>query len=445
MSNIFFPIGGGNEIGASSYFVKLGGDRFLLDSGMRLHGKYKHPRFVSLYEGRLIDHLWDLEAILISHGHLDHIGSLPTVAAEAKNVPIYTTKPTMDILELQLKPTQIDEAYIDVEAVRKYKEERVQQALDRIKIVEWNQPIQLKNCQVSFFQAGHILGASMIYIESESGNVLFTGDFTPFNQKTVPNYQIPDNLIVDLLITESTYGYQEAVHADDIGAEREVFASKIEKYLARDGWVLIPAFAIGRSQEVALILQSLIYSKRLKSFPIYIDGLAQVVCNIYANNGVKVFTKNIRKAGRKLLRNLDTADKGVIIASSGMLLDRSASARYAEKLLPDSRNALFFSGYLDEESPGRRLDQMLDDTKKPFRLNRKNVQVNATVDTYRLSAHTDNKGILELIEKLTPKNVVFVHGKPQQKSNVNIYWDTWKQFQDRITVYQANNGMPIYF
>ncbi len=445
MSNVFLPIGGGNEIGASSYFVQLNGDKLLLDSGIRLHSEYKHPRFVSLYEKNFLHHLWDLEAILISHGHLDHIGSLPTVVSEAKDVPVYATQPTKAIMELQLKPTRTDETFLDVQAVKEFSEERFQSTIARVQSTPWNQPIQLKNCQVTFFPSGHILGAAMIYIESDMGNVLFTGDFTPFNQMTVPSYQIPEHIAVDLLITESTYGYQEAAHSGDVKAERETFARKIEQCLARNGWVLIPAFAIGRSQEVALILQSLICNKHLKPFPVYIDGLAQIVCDIYEKNGVNIFTKNINKAPKSLIRNLDTSNKGVIIASSGMLLNKSASARYAEKLLSNSRNALFFSGYLDEESPGRKLDLVRRNRGKSFRLNRNTVSVKATVDTYRLSAHTDSKGILDLIKNVRPKKVVFVHGKPQARSKINVYRTTCRRFGNEMNVYQANNGTPIYF
>ena len=90
-SNLFFPIGGGNEIGASSYFVQLNGTKFLLDSGIRLSGKENSPRFTALLEQEILDGLWDLDAILISHGHLDHIGALPTVIQDAPEVPIYAS------------------------------------------------------------------------------------------------------------------------------------------------------------------------------------------------------------------------------------------------------------------------------------------------------------------------------------------------------------------
>lgn len=444
MTNIFFPIGGGDEIGASSYFVQLNETKLLLDSGIRLGSTENYPRFSALFEQRFLDGLWDLDAITISHGHLDHIGSLPTVVKEASEVPIYTTHPTKDIVEMQLKPCRVDEGFVDVRLVNEFNKERVERALENVVPTKWNEPIQLNNCQITFFRAGHILGASMIYIESDSGNVLFTGDFTSFNQLTVPGFQLPENLSVDLLITESTYGYQEVESVDNIISQRGSFAKKIEQCLSDKGTVLIPAFAIGRSQEVALILQNLIDEGEMKPFKIFIDGLAQYFCEIYETHNVKIFGSNIEKAPTDLRYDLDSIN-GVIIASSGMLLNNSASARYAEKLLPNHRNKIFFSGYMDEESPGHKLGSLHRNTGKTCKINKQTVRVNADIEAYRLSAHVDSHGISEIIKMLHPRKVIFVHGVPKFGSKINVLRETTKQFQGKIDVYHAINGTPIYF
>ena len=449
MRNIFFPIGGGNEIGASCYFVQLNGAKLLLDSGIRLHTDSIYPRFHSLYVENLLDGLWELDGILLSHGHIDHVGSLPSVVEDAQDVPIYTTLPTREIVELQLNQSLTSttfsrEELVDFPRVKEFNALRVQRAIENITPVKWHHPITCKTCQISFFPAGHILGASMIYIESDAGNILFTGDFTSFDQLTIPKYQLPDNLDVDLLITESTYGYQESLYVGDVNEEREHFAEKIDQCLDDGGTVLIPAFAVGRTQEVALILRDLIRSGRLRSFTIYVDGLAQIACDIYQDNGIQIFGPEFEKAPEGFIDTLDNSNS-VIIASSGMLLDNSVSARYAEKLLPDQRNAIFFSGYLDEESPGRRLERLRASKGQHFQINKRTVPIHANVDTYRLSAHTDSEGILSLIERITPKKVIFVHGFPQYKTAVNVQRETYRQFRNQIDVHQANNETPIYF
>lgn len=448
MRNLFFPVGGGNEIGASCYFIQLNGMKFLLDSGIRLHTDSIYPRFHSLY-GNLLDGLWELDRILLSHGHIDHVGSLPFVVEEAQDVPIYATLPTREIVGLQLNQSLIPttfsyEELIDFPRVKEFNALRVERAIENITPVEWYCPIKCEACQITFFPAGHILGASMIYIESDAGNILFTGDFTSFDQLTVPKHQLPDNLNVDVLITESTYGYQESPYMSNVDEEREHFAEKIDQCLDSGGTVLIPAFAVGRSQEIALILRDMIHSGRLRPFAIYVDGLAQIACDIYQDNGVQVFGHELEKAPQGFIDMLDTSNS-VIIASSGMLLDSSVSAGYAEKLLPDQRNAIFFSGYLDEESPGRKLARLHESKGKYFRINGRNVSVHANVDTYRLSAHTGSEGILSLIEKVAPKKVIFVHGYPQYKTAVNVHKDTCRRFGNRIEAHQASNGVPIYF
>ena len=448
MSNIFFPIGGGNEIGASCYLIQLNGEKILLDSGIRLHSDFGYPRFDRLYAQDLLDGLWELSAILISHGHIDHIGSLPKVIEEAKDVPVYATPPTKQIMELQFNSlshlsTKTDNTFVDFQ-IRLFNEVMIERAISRVIPKRWNEPIELSNCRITFFPAGHILGASMIYIESESCNVLFTGDFTSFDQMTVPSYHIPDELDVDLLITEATYGYQDTGYTESIDSERENFARKIQKILDRDGIILIPAFAIGRSQEVTLILQALINQGMLAPFPIYVDGLAQVACDIYEENQIKVFDGNVQKAPFSLIRRTDSFC-GVIVASSGMLVDGSASARYAEKILADSRSAIFFSGYLDEESPGGKLTRLHQNVGKSFRVNSRSVPINAQVNSYRLSAHSDSEGILALIEKVSPRQVVFVHGEPQYGTKINVYREAFRQLGRNLEIHQSNNGIPIYF
>lgn len=448
MNNIFFPVGGGNEIGASCYLIQLNGERILIDSGIRFHSDFGYPRFDLLYAQDLLDGLWELSAILISHGHIDHIGSLPKVVDEATDVPVYTTPSTKQIMGLQFKsllwtPKKEENELVDVK-IRLFNEALIEQAINRVIPKGWNESIEFDNFRVTFFPAGHILGASMIYIESESCNVLFTGDFTSFDQMTVPRYRIPEDLDVDLLITEATYGYQDSGYAQSSDVERENFASKIEQILNRGGIILIPAFAIGRSQEVILTLRELVSQGSLSPCPIYVDGLAQAACDLYEENQIKIFNGNAQKAPANLSRQLDSFC-GVIIASSGMLAEGSASAKYAEKILPNSRNAILFSGYLDEESPGGNLNRLQQNARTSFQVNRRTVPINAEVSSYRLSAHSDSEGILALIEKVSPRKVVFVHGDPQYGTKINVYRETFRRFGASLEIYQSNNGIPIYF
>ena len=446
MKNLLFPVGGGDEIGASCYFIQVDGEKILLDSGIRLHSTTTFPRFEALYNHSLIDGFWDLSAIFISHGHIDHIGSLPKVAEESPRVPIYTTLPTKQIMALQYQSlfrdsnkAHKDSIDFNVKLLQNISIERV---FNNVVPKKWGESIKLGNCRITFFPAGHILGASMTYIESESNNILWTGDFSSFDQLTVPRYQLPANLNVDVLITETTYGYQDRANVDSIEVEREKFAKKIENVIQKNGTVLIPAFAIGRSQELALTCQFLIDKGQLPPIRVYIGGLSDSASNVYEENQIKVFSDHIQSAPRDLLRHLSSFS-GVIIASSGMLVDFSTSARYAQKVLTDPNNALFFSGYLDEESPGKRILRL--QRNHTIRLNHEQVKVKAAVDRYQLSAHTDLSGILELIEYVQPKKAIFVHGYPEYNQKTNIYREIVRKYGNELELHQSTNGVPIYF
>ena len=447
MKNIFFPLGGGDEIGASSYYLQLDGTRLLLDCGLRLHGKRVYPDFDLLYAAGYCDGLWELDSVFLSHAHLDHSGALPKLVDEAPNLPVYTVAPGKQLIRLLLENTaRMSKDRRDANRdfnLQLFNALTVERGIESVAEKKWGEVVDTGFCRVTFFPAGHILGASMIYIESENVKVLFTGDYSNYKQFSVPAYSIPDDLQVDVLITETTYGYRNVFDRDTIFEERLNFAYQVEGIIDAGGTVLIPAFALGRSQELALLLRELMLQGVLPSFPVYIDGMAKAACDVYEKNGIDIFTGEVQKAPTQLIRNLEYFN-GLVISSSGMLAEGSLSARYAEKILPKPKNALFFTGYLDEESPGSRLGKLRENTGAFFRLHGKNVPVRAGVHSYSLSAHTDSSGIFRLIEKLQPQKVIFVHGYPRYGGKINILNDAYTKYGSKMQFIQSSNGVPVY-
>jgi Cft2 family RNA processing exonuclease len=441
--NYFIPLGGGDEIGASSYFLKIGKNHFLVDAGSRIHGDLLFPEFsaVSSVEKHLS--LKDLDAIFLTHAHMDHIGSLPKVCYEAIGVPVFTTAPTKDLVAFQLLTTfdkDEDEDY-DLSVIDYQLRE---EAVNRIQSVEWGKSLEFEHCSVTFFRAGHILGASMIYIESPAGNCLITGDYSDFPQFSAHPYELPDHIKVDFLVTESTYAYS-SIRAESIEIQRVNFAQKLIAVLERGGKVLIPAFSTGRAQEISLVLNQLIESKKIPGFDIWIDGLAKSTCDLYEKHGVQIYNSYIHKAEPDFVFR-PSLWQGVMIASSGMLLNGSKSARYAEKVLKDYKNALFFTGYMDDESPGKKLSQLKEKQYRSCLVNGKNILVEATIDEYRLSAHIDAKGISKLIEILKPADVVFVHGnRPFVGMEFNALRAIRANVLSKIKIHESINGQPIFF
>lgn len=508
MSLLFLPLGGGNEIGASAYYLKAGGEKFLLDCGVRLDSPLYYPDFSPLYRlpGESLDGLWELTGAFISHGHFDHLGGIPKLYQESRGeVPVYTTRETAGIARLQLmsmKDNKVNKAFHEGRGapggrrspspgaldnpdslgysddldwgLRIYPQELVRASLAGLQEVGQGHTLKFPYSQVTFFPAGHILGASMIYLETEGGNILYTGDFSDFPQLTVPAYRLPANLPVDVLVTESTYGFQDRPRGGSQGGtggkrglqeyldgsffyqqERKELALAVAQVTWLYGTALLPAFALGRSQEVALALRECMEEKLVPEFPIYLDGMAAAFSDIYEGEGIGIYGPGVKRAPRHYPRCGGDLSGKAVISSSGMLLEGSCSSRYAARLLPEEKNALFFTGFLPARTPGGRLAQISGlnggsggngdrgTRGKPFIINSQEISLRARVGTYSLSAHAGPAGIVNLIKKLQPKKVIFVHGFPGRNRGVDVREIASRQVP-WAKYYQGFNGEPLY-
>jgi Cft2 family RNA processing exonuclease/dsRNA-specific ribonuclease len=279
-----------------------------------------------------------------------------------------------------------------------------------------------------YLPASHILGASMVYLGTPAGYVLFTGDYSVEAQRTVPALTRPA-FPVDLLVTETTYGNR--LHADRRTSEN-LLVSRVAQVIEAGGRVLIPAFAIGRAQEVLLILKQALRHKQIPSCPIFVDGMVRSVCGVYSHHPRYVSRSLLRESSRsghpffsdsivpvanaQARQDVLSAGACVIVASSGML-SGGPSASYAAELARCEGDAILITGYQDEESPGRALLNLAEQSgPRPLRLGDQVVDVRCTFETYRLSAHADRMQMVGLIEALRPRTVVLVHGDAEAKT-----------------------------
>lgn len=385
----------------------------------------------------LLDNLIDLDAVLITHAHLDHSGSLPYIYSNARNVPFYATRQTKEIIGLLLNDLRSDVPKSEAEAnVRLFNKLLIDNTVDNIKTVNFNESFYLKNLKITFFPAGHILGAAMVYIESEDKKILISGDFSSFKQFTVDSYLIPENLEVDILVIETTYGYNNININYNLEIERINFIEQISRRIENGSTILIPAYAVGRTQEIALIFKDYFRKNNNKSFPIFIGGLAVNASKIYEHYGIEVFDENIKilsSYSKKAFKN------SLIIASSGMLLKNSTSYLVATQIFDADRNMICFSGYLDEDSPGKTLLKL----QKGDKFDNK-YEIHAEITTYRLSAHSNLDGIKELVNKVNPQKIILIHGIPDYSFNDNIFFYLTHN-KSSCLVYQSFNEIPIYF
>lgn len=433
--NITF-LGGGNEIGASSAIVEIGSARILIDCGIRMSGEHRLPDLAAIKQ----THAGQLDAVLLTHAHMDHSGALPVLHQHFPGVPVYATSPTRGLVEVLLRDSiNIMRARAESEQeLPLYSQPAVESLLEKMIPTPFGSPMEIGRSGVTatWFPAGHILGASSIGVEGvEQGRsirVLFSGDIAVADQLTVPGMLPPAAFRPDVLVIESTYG-------DRMHSPRELEEQRLIEMVAgiieQRGKLLIPAFAIGRAQEVALMLLKQFRSKRLASFPVWIDGMVKTVCGVYSQypaHQTPYSRRLIEKHGNPFFNIVDeirqvaspaerekvlSGDPCVIIASSGMLTG-GASAFYAQHLVNDERNGIAITGYQDEESPGRQLLALAEAETREVTVAGKTLEVKCGVEKYALSAHADCNEIAGLIEAINPREVVLVHGEGRSRESL---------------------------
>ncbi|MFK5710517.1 MBL fold metallo-hydrolase [Lysinibacillus boronitolerans] len=477
--------GGGEKIGGTSILISIKGHHLLLDAGMHLHDETYHPDYSPLFDNGLS--FEDIDALLITHAHMDHTGAVPYVHKQCSNIPMFATEATVGLMKILLTDTvRISKENV----VGMYSEEDVQNTLLSINTIDFYEkfsiPSKDNEWKITYYPSGHILGAGAIHIEFDGISILFTGDYSIDEQKTVKGLVLPDDLKVDVLITESTYGFLPTNASIDRSRQEKLFVESIKRTMDKGGSMLIPAFALGRAQEIILILKDAFKEDKYLPFNLFIDGRVTDVCRVYQRyseqhryinpeyyqkeNEESLFFGSGVQSAQEIYSNRRNSDftfsdfmedyislgNNCIVASSGMLTENSASARYAEFLIDEERNAVSFTGYMDEESPGHHVLQMSKKgSNEKVRVNGVEKEIQARIESFRLSAHASREQILQLIAKLQPKKVFLMHGEHDKRfvptqsivGGEKIYptlIELLASLKDEIEVTPAHNG-EIYF
>ncbi len=384
-------LGGGGEVGRVSILVRptVSREGVLLDAGINFD-ENDNPVYAATYPPKYV------KAIVLSHAHLDHIGTAPMYFISGNPV-VYATRPTIQMSKLML------EDFLKLNGPQSlYEHEEVERLLERAVPVNFGDKVTAsEEIELEFYDAGHIPGSVITVVNVDGLRIAFTGDVNTIETTLMRPASLEKIGKVDVLIMEATYG--NALHPPRKVSE-ERLVSIIEETIDSGGTVLIPAFSIARGQEVMMIL-----AKRGLNVPVAIDGMIRQVTEIFIEN--RNFIKNpdlLEKAYQEFLIVRGWQDRhkvwrkpGVIIASAGMLKG-GPSLYYLKKLGSNPKNAVVLVSYQAPGSPGRRLleEGLMPETDEPLR---------ARLEWLDLSSHADKRGLERVVETLRPRKLLIVH------------------------------------
>ncbi|KAL1241500.1 Integrator complex subunit [Trichinella spiralis] len=409
------PLGAGQEVGRSCILVTIGGKNVMLDCGMHMgfNDERRFPDFSYITQkGKLDDFI---DCVIISHFHLDHCGALPYMTEMVGyNGPIYMTIPTKAIVPVLLEDfRKVQVKYRNDPFI--FTSNMIKDCMNKVKTISLHE--ELMNClviRIKPYYAGHVLGAAMFEIRVGHESVVYTGDFNMTPDRHLGPAEI-DRCRPDVLISESTYA---TTIRDSKRARERDFLKKVHDCINNGGKVLIPVFALGRAQELCILLES--YWERMNlSIPIYVSkGMAEKAVDYY-----KLFvtwtSEKIKKTFVK--RNMfdfkhvlpfedsfaDTPGPMVVFATPGML-HSGQSLKIFKKWATNEKNMVIMPGYCVQGTVGSKL---IAGVRKLDLENGATLEVKLSVEYMSFSAHADSKGIVQLIRNCDPRHVLFVHGE----------------------------------
>lgn len=424
-------LGGAREIGANSYHLDLDGVGLLLDAGMhpKHQGAEALPQF-SRVQG-------EVDAILISHAHLDHVGALPVALKRFPRSRLYMTGPTALLASRMLRNS------VSVARMRSRARAAAQEPgspapapLFSFDEVEWieqiaitcdpGQALQLSSAagrrlQLRFLPSGHLLGAAGVLVQSEGRRVFYTGDTCATDQHLMGPAVYPEPGL-DLLLMDCTHGADPIVEADlelarsAYGDAVDQLARFISTVADRGGCVLMPVFAMGRTQELLGVLHSLMRQGRVPPLPIMISGLAHAVCRIYdacRDSGHRHPELRLQDLGYSIIGQDALDDPAllerpcILAVTSGMMFPRTSSFQLASKMVTEPRHGVAFVGYVDPASAGYQLLSATRGQQVDLGGPRR---VACDVARFSFSAHSRAAQLVQLVTNLRPRQVVLVHG-----------------------------------
>lgn len=443
------PLGAAGTVTGSKHLLSNGKHNVLIDCG--LFQGLKNLRELN-WENLSIA-ARDIDAVILTHAHLDHSGYLPRLVKQGFRGKIYSTSATRDVAELILKDSghlqEKDADFLNRHKLTKhapalplYDARDAENALGHFSRVEFDQTITiLDDLRFRFRYAGHILGAANVQIDWAGKRVVFSGDIGRYNHPLMPDPITPEE--ADYVVVESTYGNRLHEHTDPA----EALGSITEKTVQRGGTLVIPSFAVGRAQELLYYFWKLKQAGRLSSVPIFLDSPMAIDATTLMSKHMadhKLSPDDAREAYKIARYTEDVEDSKainnnpypkVVISASGMATG-GRILHHLKNYAPDMKNTILLAGFQAAGTRGRALRE----GAKELKIHGMWVPVNAEVaqiDT--LSGHADANELIRWLSgfRIPPKKTFIVHGEPDASEALRVLigrelgWDSVVPRQDQ--------------
>lgn len=414
------------DVGSSGHLIEFGPFRALVDCGL-------HPKYMGLSALPNLSKVppETLDFIAVTHTHLDHCGSLPVVARHQSSAHILVADESYELLFRMLRNSRTVMAKqreeFNIKEYPLFDYSAIDELRSRVAPMPFahtrRYEIDGNLADITFYPAGHIPGAASVMFEYKKQKILFSGDIS-FHSTGILKGAVPPQGKVDTLVVETTRGSYSRPAGTTYDSEVERFIASVSRALRDGGSVLVPAFALGRMQEILYIIYKAKKSGRIPSdTPVFAGGLGLDIAEYFIKGAKRSNTFSFSKQhmeGVKPLRGEIVAGKdfdikGIYVLGSGMMVKNTPSYLAAAALMDNRANAIFLVGYADTDTPAYKLQHSAPGDSFAFRDLFYVGTVNCKVDKFDLTSHADREEILSFILEKDPRNVVLTHGSLESR------------------------------
>ncbi len=418
-------LGAGRQVGRSCFLLQTPESRILIDCGVNVASDQEPYPYLEVPEFNIND----LDAVVISHAHLDHTGFLPYLFKFGYRGPVYCTAPTRDIMALLV---------LDYVKIMKsenkdpiYTSEDIREMVKHTITLDFEEVTDITpDVRITFYNSGHILGSAMTHFHIGNGlhNFLYTADLK-YGKVMLLEPAITQFPRLETVMIESTYGGKENIMGS-LKEQDDYLQNIVNETVKRGGKILMPVLGSGRAQDVMILLEAAMRKGEMEKVPVYIDGLVWDITAIHTaypeflNNNIRkmIFHKDqnpflseiFRRVGshKERMQVIEESGPCVILATSGMLVG-GPSSEYLKNLANNPKNSLVFSCYQGEGSLGQKIQRGLKEYNAGSPAKPEIVQINLEVHRVEITDHSDRRQLMNFLTRCSPKpkRVIVNHGE----------------------------------